>query len=45
MMAILRHLEPAIRSSYTGSLPCLSYSRSMISSIIATNETLCYLLG
>jgi hypothetical protein len=43
-MAIHRHLEPANRSSYTGSLPCLSYSRSMISSIIATNETLCYLL-
>ena len=44
LMAIHRHLEPANRSSYTGSLPCLSYSRSMISSIIATTETLCYLL-
>ena len=45
LMAIHCHLEPANRSSYTGSLPCLSYSRSMITSIIATNETLCYLLG
>ena len=44
LTAIHRHLEPANRSSYTGSLPCLSYSRSMISSIIATSETLCYLL-
>jgi len=43
-MAIRGHLEPANHSSYTGSLPCLSYSRSMITSIIATNETLCYLL-
>jgi hypothetical protein len=44
-MAIHGHLESANHSSYTGSLPCLSYSRSMITSIIATNETLCYLLG
>ena len=44
-MAILCHLEPPIRSSYTGSLPCLPYSRSMISSIMTTNETLCYLLA
>jgi hypothetical protein len=44
-MAIHRHHEPANRSSYTGSLPCLWSSGSMISSIIATNETLCYLLG
>ena len=45
-MAIHCHRESANRSSYTGSLPVvLSYSRSMISSIIATNETLCYLLG
>ena len=44
LTAIHRHLEPANRSSYTGSLPCLSSSRSMIFSIIATNETLCYLL-
>jgi len=45
MTASRRHHEMANRSSYTGSLPCLSYSRSMIYSIIATNETLCYLLG
>ena len=45
LMAIHCHLELANRSSYTGSLPCLSSSRSMITSIIATNETLCYQLG
>ena len=43
-MAIHRR-QPANRFSYTGSLPCLSYSRSMITSIIATKETLCGLLG
>jgi hypothetical protein len=51
-MAIHRRHEPTSRFSYTGSLPCLSYSRSMITvvlltltSIIATNQTLCYLLA
>jgi len=47
-----RRHELTSRYSYTGSLPCLSSSRSMITvlhptlrSIIATNQTLCYLLG
>ena len=51
-MAIHRRHEPTSRFSYTGSLPCLAYSRSMITvvlviltSIIATNQTLCYPLG